>query len=85
MNVSKLHEEIEKIADISGISIGIENDKSTWVVRYNSAPTDAQIGQVKTIINNCDINEPELSSMSIDIKLTVLQARISKIEEILNI
>lgn len=52
MDLTKLHEDIAAIVDMGGISIGNYNDKSTWVVRYKSEPTKAQLAQVASIIKS---------------------------------
>ena len=50
MNANKLHEQIEKVVPITGVSVGKADDKSTWRVSYTRMPTAAQLKDVTDII-----------------------------------
>lgn len=48
----KLHEEIQKIIPIKGVSITDPLDKSTWTFYPIGKPTDEQLAQIKQLIDS---------------------------------
>lgn len=54
---ARLHTQIEKVASITGVSIGKENDKSTWKVHYTDGASDQIRAAVRDIIANFRIDE----------------------------
>lgn len=58
MNIEKLHNDINSITPIVGVSIGREDDKSTWKVHFPDHPTPEQLSIVENAIANF-VDEPE--------------------------
>lgn len=57
--VDKLHAEIAKIANISGVYIGDPDDRSTWGAHFVDNPTDEQARLCQEVINNIEFISDE--------------------------
>ena len=67
-----LHDEINKIVPIDGVSIGLEDDRSTWTCHFKAEPTQEQLDKVASIIDNIKFisNEEHLENINSRMKLT---------------
>lgn len=54
---TRLHTQIEKVASITGVSIGNPNDRTTWKVHYADGASDQIRASVRDIIANFRIDE----------------------------
>jgi hypothetical protein len=54
MNISDLHNKIQAVAPIDGVSVGIVSDKSTWRINFQPAATSLQRAAAQTVIDNYD-------------------------------
>lgn len=68
--VGKIHEEIAKVVEIEGVSVGTgepgsDQDRSTWVVTYKTKPTEDQLKQVQEIIDNIEFISDEENAQNL--------------------
>lgn len=55
MNPAILHDKINEVVPIVGVSIGKPDDKTTWSMQYLSEPSAEQLAQIAQIIENYKI------------------------------
>lgn len=76
MNPDKLHNAIEAVAPIYGISIGSESDKTTWKPDYKPEATEAEKAAAQAVIDAADL------SILADIKYISKLAVVDRLEAI---
>jgi len=55
MLITKLDELIRSVCNIDGLSIGMDNDKSTWIISFAPNATQQQMEDAQAVIDNFDI------------------------------
>lgn len=58
MDAAKLHEAIEKVCPIDGVSIGKVSDRSTWRIGFHASATDAQRSDAMAVLVAYDGEAP---------------------------
>lgn len=56
---SLLHERIESVCPISGVSLGSHNDKSTWRINFRPEATPVQRAAAQTVLDAFDVATEE--------------------------
>lgn len=61
MNAGTIHDLVAKVCPIEGISIGVADDKSTWLIRYSDTASDHQRASAQAILEAYDPNAPTVA------------------------
>lgn len=63
-----LDEQLKEVAPIYGVSIGKENDKSTWEINFKDEATESERDAAQVVIDNFDKAESDKEDGKLEIK-----------------
>lgn len=60
----RLHEAIEEVCPIDGVSIADKDDKKTWRIDFKATASSVQKEAAKQVLRNFDVSAPDLEDVA---------------------